>query len=114
MLKKYFKNESYNVMPCGVVAFQNDSEFKIISANEYYYSTYANGNFECLNICEEDKAVIADLKDTIKKEVVYKCIVSDGTIRYISMRMTKYNEIGVLGVLFDITEKYEELIKIKD
>ena len=55
MLKKYFKDESYNIMPCGVVAFQNDSTLKIISANDYYYSTYANGNFETLNICEEDK-----------------------------------------------------------
>ena len=50
-------------MPCGVVAFQNDSTLKIISANDYYYSTYANGNFESLNICEEDKNIIADLKD---------------------------------------------------
>ena len=79
MLKKYFKDESYNIMPCGVVAFQNDSTLKIISANDYYYSTYANGNFESLNICEEDKNIIADLKD--KNEVVYKCIVSDG--RYV-------------------------------
>ena len=50
MLKKYFKDESYNIMPCGVVAFQNDSTLKIISANDYYYSTYANENFESLNI----------------------------------------------------------------
>lgn len=53
-------------MPCGVVAFQNDSTLKIISANDYYYSTYANGNFESLNICEEDKNIIADLKDKMK------------------------------------------------
>ena len=66
MLKKYFKDESYNIMPCGVVAFQNDSTLKIISANDYYYSTYANGNFESLNICEEDKNIIADLKDKMK------------------------------------------------
>ena len=64
MLKKYFKDESYNIMPCGVVAFQNDSTLKIISANDYYYSTYANGNFESLNICEEDKNIIADRKST--------------------------------------------------
>ena len=95
MLKKYFKDESYNIMPCGVVAFQNDSTLKIISANDYYYSTYANGNFESLNICEEDKNIIADLKD--KNEVVYKCIVSDGTIRYICMHLTKYNENDILG-----------------
>lgn len=118
MLKKYFDDESYNIMPCGVVAFQNDTTFKIISANEYYYSTYANGNFESLNICEEDKKVIADLKDKIenkeKKEVVYKCIVSDGTIRYIGMRMTKYNENGILGVLLDVTEQHINLVKIKD
>ena len=52
-------------MPCGVVAFQNDSTLKIISANDYYYSTYANGNFESLNICEEDKNIIA---------VIFVCI----------------------------------------
>ena len=46
MLKKYFEDDSYNIMPCVVVAFQNDSTLKIISANDYYYSTYANGNFE--------------------------------------------------------------------
>ena len=39
MLKKYFEDESYNIIPCGVVAFQNDSTLKIISANDYYYST---------------------------------------------------------------------------
>ena len=33
MLKKYFEDDSYNIMPCGVVAFQNDSTLKIISAN---------------------------------------------------------------------------------
>ena len=95
MLKKYFKDESYNIMPCGVVAFQNDSTLKIISANDYYYSTYANGNFESLNICEKDKNIIADLKD--KNEVVYKCIVSDGTIRYICMHLT-----NIMKMIFSV------------
>lgn len=112
MLKKYFKDESYNIMPCGVVAFQNDSTLKIISANDYYYSTYANGNFESLNICEEDKNIIADLKD--KNEVVYKCIVSDGTIRYICMHLTKYNENDILGILIDVTEQHTNLVRMKD
>ena len=66
-------------MPCGVVAFQNDSTLKIISANDYYYSTYANGNFESLNICEEDKNIIADLKYTnvlfrTDRYVIFVCI----------------------------------------
>jgi len=112
MLKKYFEDESYNIMPCGVVAFQNDSTLKIISANDYYYSTYANGNFESLNICEEDKNIIADLKD--KNEVVYKCIVSDGTIRYICMHLTKYNENDILGILMDVTEQHTNLVRMKD
>ena len=112
MLKKYFKDESYNIMPCGVVAFQNDSTLKIISANDYYYSTYANGNFESLNICEEDKNIIADLKD--KNEVVYKCIVSDGSIRYICMHLTKYNENDILGILMDVTEQHTNLVRMKD
>ncbi len=112
MLKKYFEDDSYNIMPCGVVAFQNDSTLKIISANDYYYSTYANGNFECLNICEEDKNIIADLKD--KNEVVYKCIVSDGTIRYICMHLTKYNENDILGILMDVTEQHTNLVRMKD
>ena len=112
MLKKYFEDESYNIMPCGVVAFQNDSTLKIISANDYYYSTYANGNFESLNICEEDKNIIADLKD--KNEVVYKCIVSDGTIRYICMRLTKYNENDILGILMDVTEQHTNFVRMKD
>ena len=112
MLKKYFEDDSYNIMPCGVVAFQNDSTLKIISANDYYYSTYANGNFESLNICEEDKNIIADLKD--KNEVVYKCIVSDGTIRYICMRLTKYNENDILGILIDVTEQHTNLVRMKD
>lgn len=99
-------------MPCGVVAFQNDSTLKIISANDYYYSTYANGNFESLNICEEDKNIIADLKD--KNEVVYKCIVSDGTIRYICMHLTKYNENDILGILIDVTEQHTNLVRMKD
>ena len=112
MLKKYFEDDSYNIMPCGVVAFQNDSTLKIISANDYYYSTYANGNFESLNICEEDKNIIADLKD--KNEVVYKCIVSDGTIRYICMHLTKYNENDILGILMDVTEQHTNLVRMKD
>ena len=112
MLKKYFEDESYNIMPCGVVAFQNDSTLKIISANDYYYSTYANGNFESLNICEEDKNIIADLKD--KNEVVYKCIVSDGTIRYVCMHLTKYNENDILGILIDVTEQHTNLVRMKD
>lgn len=112
MLKKYFEDESYNIMPCGVVAFQNDSTLKIISANDYYYSTYANGNFESLNICKEDKNIIADLKD--KNEVVYKCIVSDGTIRYICMHLTKYNENDILGILIDVTEQHTNLVRMKD
>ena len=112
MLKKYFEDESYNIIPCGVVAFQNDSTLKIISANDYYYSTYANGNFESLNICEEDKNIIADLKD--KNEVVYKCIVSDGTIRYICMHLTKYNENDILGILMDVTEQHTNLVRMKD
>lgn len=99
-------------MPCGVVAFQNDSTLKIISANDYYYSTYANGNFESLNICKEDKNIIADLKD--KNEVVYKCIVSDGTIRYICMHLTKYNENDILGILIDVTEQHTNLVRMKD
>ena len=112
MLKKYFEDESYNIIPCGVVAFQNDSTLKIISANDYYYSTYANGNFESLNICEEDKNIIADLKD--KNEVVYKCIVSDGSIRYICMHLTKYNENDILGILMDVTEQHTNLVRMKD
>ena len=112
MLKKYFEDDSYNIMPCGVVAFQNDSTLKIISANDYYYSTYANGNFESLNICEEDKNIIADLKD--KNEVVYKCIVSDGSIRYICMHLTKYNENDILGILMDVTEQHTNLVRMKD
>ena len=112
MLKKYFEDESYNIIPCGVVAFQNDSTLKIISANDYYYSTYANGNFESLNICEEDKNIIADLKD--KNEVVYKCIVSDGSTRYICMRLTKYNENDILGILIDVTEQHTNLVRMKD
>ena len=112
MLKKYFEDESYNIIPCGVVAFQNDSTLKIISANDYYYSTYANGNFESLNICEEDKNIIADLKD--KNEVVYKCIVSDGSIRYICMHLTKYNENDILGILIDVTEQHTNLVRMKD
>ena len=112
MLKKYFEDDSYNIMPCGVVAFQNDSTLKIISANDYYYSTYANGNFESLNICEEDKNNIADLKD--KNEVVYKCIVSDGTIRYVCMHLTKYNENDILGILIDVTEQHTNLVRMKD
>ncbi|CDB99007.1 diguanylate cyclase/phosphodiesterase [Firmicutes bacterium CAG:41] len=112
MLKKYFEDDSYNIMPCGVVAFQNDSTLKIISANDYYYSTYANGNFESLNICKEDKNIIADLKD--KNEVVYKCIVSDGTIRYICMHLTKYNENDILGILIDVTEQHTNLVRMKD
>ena len=112
MLKKYFEDDSYNIMPCGVVAFQNDSTLKIISANDYYYSTYANGNFESLNICEEDKNNIADLKD--KNEVVYKCIVSDGSIRYICMHLTKYNENDILGILIDVTEQHTNLVRMKD
>ena len=63
MLKKYFEDESYNIMPCGVVAFQNDSTLKIISANDYYYSTSANGNFESVTICEVDHNMIAELND---------------------------------------------------
>ena len=112
MLKKYFEDDSYNIMPCGVVAFQNDSTLKIISANDYYYSTYANGNFESLNICEEDKNIIADLKD--KNEVVYKCIVSDGSIRYICMHLTKYNENDILCILMDVTEQHTNLVRMKD
>ncbi len=44
-----------------------------------------------LIFAKKTKIIIADLKD--KNEVVYKCIVSDGTIRYICMHLTKYNEM---------------------
>ena len=71
MLKKYFEDDSYNIMPCGVVAFQNDSTLKIISANDYYYSTYANGNFESL----EDIKYVEGLPSIMRKVIIDNCYV---------------------------------------
>ena len=61
---------------------------------------------------KKTKNIIADLKD--KNEVVYKCIVSDGSIRYICMHLTKYNENDILGILMDVTEQHTNLVRMKD
>ena len=65
-----------------------------------------------LIFAKKTKNIIADLKD--KNEVVYKCIVSDGSIRYICMHLTKYNENDILGILMDVTEQHTNLVRMKD
>lgn len=118
MLKRYFPDNIYNELPCGLAKFKSNDSIEIIYANETYYDYFSNGLSDELNISEKDKKFVHDnikkLEEGERKNLYYKCDTRLGNGRMICISISKTADDFVIGVLWDITEKYNELKMEKD
>lgn len=110
MGKKYFPNQDFNKIPCGIVAFENNAPWKIAYANEEYYSYFSNGNFDTLNIFDEDTVMLEDIKDNLltskSTNIYYRCDIGNSAPCRVVMAACSYTDNIYLGVLGDATERY--------
>lgn len=108
MEAKYFPNNEFDIIPCGIVAFACETPWKIIYANEKYYSYYADNNIDTLNVLKEDEEKLAQISGILEKqetaEISYRCNIG-GKQCYVSMLSCKYKDGICIGTLRDVTEK---------
>lgn len=108
----YFPNREFNKVPCGMVAFSNHAPWKIIFANEEYYTYYSDNNYLTLNIYNEDMGMLNSLEERLsvssKTNLFYRC-KNEGDERKVSMTVAKYTDTTYLGILWDATERHKML-----
>ncbi len=113
MEKKFFTNEEFNNVPCGMVTFSKDAPWKIICANDEYYNHFSNDNYLTLNIFDEDKPMLESLGERLKNSksvsILYGCHSAEGKELKVSMAVSDYSAYTFIGVLRDETEKYRIL-----
>lgn len=118
MRKKYFPDEVYGRIPCGLVAFRNNRELELVYANERYYSEFAHGNYETLNVAEQERGLTLGIEEGLKNfsfvEINYKYNIENGTSRRARMSVCKFSEDILLGAVWDVTEQYEILENLQN
>ncbi|MGN0106841.1 MAG: hypothetical protein ACI4A5_03985, partial [Hominilimicola sp.] len=118
MTRKYFPDNTYNELPCGLVAFRLKNGIEIVYANDEYYSHFANENSEKLNIDEKDKEVILNIEEKLKTtdtaEVNYRCDMGKGNSCMVCMSVCRYGSSLYLGVLWDATEQYRIIHNLRN
>lgn len=109
-------HEAYELLPCGVVVFTVNSDIELSYGNKYYYDNFTEGSGNLLNICNSDKSVlktaVKGLADGETKSAEYRFLIN-GSERRASIAISSFNNESFLGVIFDITESYNKLGRMK-
>lgn len=122
MAPNYFPDKELNNLPCGVVAFVNHAPWKILHANEIYFSQFANNNAETLNIYDEDAPSLNSLAPRLahgeaSANLLYRVHIDGSEDKRIVMSASRYGDDAFLGVLWDATDRakmIEEVEKEKE
>lgn len=114
----YFPDQELNKLPCGVVAFSNHAPWKLLHANDIYFSQFSNNNTETLNICEEDAPSLNSLAPRLAHgekgaTLLYRYRMPNGEEKRIVMTAAKYGDNGFLGVLWDATDRSKMLDEVE-
>ena len=112
MKKNYFSDIDSNQIPCGIVAFEKNAPWRIIHANERYYSYFSNGNTDTLNIFSEDTGMLESLDERLGTSgkgvnVYYRCNAGKDAPLRITMAVCRYTDDAYLGILNDATERFD-------
>ena len=114
----YFPDEELNTLPCGVVAFQNHAPWKIIHANDIYFSQFSGGNSETLNIIDEDAPRLNSLAPRLSHgektaNLLYRTPGTGTDEKRIVMSAALYGDGAFLGVLWDATDRAKMLDEVE-
>lgn len=116
-MKKYFPDESYNKIPCGIVVFNDNESLGLVYANESYYSDYSNGNSESLNITQSNTDFVAKIReklsDSSNAEIIYNAYRNGNEIMNICMSVSRLDENNFIGAMWDVTMQHEMLKKLE-
>ena len=106
MNKYRFPDEEFNKLPCGAVAFENHAPWKILYANDIYFSAFLSEADENLNIPDEYNQQLEMVAEGIKNgengKISYTVQCGD-TDTAIEMTVSSYSEGVLLGILWDVT-----------
>ena len=117
MERNYFPDRELNNLPCGVVAFTNHAPWRILHANDIYFSRFANNNEEILNILQEDAPSLNSLAPRLthgeqSANLLYRAYVGEEEKRIV-MSASKYGDNAFLGVLWDATDRSKMLDEVE-
>ncbi len=107
MNKCRFPDDELNRLPCGAVAFENHAPWKVLYANEVYFSSFSNDDDVNLNISdkygEQLETAAAKAQGGDSKKITYTAKCGNRT-KTIEMTVSQYADDALLGILWDATE----------
>lgn len=114
----YFPDKELNTLPCGIVAFTNHAPWKILHANEIYFSQFSGNNSETLNILQEDAPSLNSLAPRLahgekSANLLYRASSGVNEEKRIVMSASRYGDDAFLGVLWDATDRSKMIDEVE-